>query len=136
MSNVQKSAIGAGTYGFFNNVSDFMGEGLDVGYTSPRERASNRAKALDNVRPSHSGDEGIYWENLMKQMAQDTGADNLTDPDKLSFGQGMDYVNSELARNGGLIKGAKGMQTGSEHYLTKAQEGMLVKAGYKLKRLY
>lgn len=126
----------ADAYGHYGNkLSSFLQDMND--YVTPEEKAVNRAKVLENIRPVHSGDSGVYYDNLQNQMSADNkGKLPGTGSDDLSFGQDMTFVNSGFARNGGLIKGAKGMQTGSEHYLTKAQEGMLVKAGYKLKRLY
>ena len=132
----QKQQIAAGVaragYNMGNKFSNFLGAVND--YVPSDEKAVNRAKqfqVMDTDSP-----EGYYADNLQTGLFNNAGNQASSSGDNVSFGQDMTNINSPFVRYGGLIKGAKGMQKGSEHYLTKAQEGMLIKAGYKLKRLY
>ena len=95
-----------------------------------------------NVGPEDPSVKGAY-DQQGRFVPDQVGADVLsgTGSDIGSFNQTpqRNFKNSFITgaySKGGLTRASKGMQTGSEHYLTKAQEGMLVKAGYKIKRLY
>lgn len=137
------------------DASKFADGAMGVGYqlstflddmnAYKRDQNDVTRRSLDNigiVQPAHSGDEGVYWENLKKQMAQDTGADVLpgTGSDWAGFGQGQrtfkdSFITGAYA-NGGLTKSATGMEKGSEHTLSDDQVKLLQKAGYTLKQLY
>ena len=130
--------IGEGLENVGYKASDF----LDImNYYENQNDTENRFEPW-NVSPVGPSEKGVY--NQWGEFGVDQrGADVLsgTGSDWGSFNQTpqRNFKNSFITgaySKGGLTRASKGMQTGSEHYLTKAQEGMLVKAGYKIKRLY
>ena len=137
--NAQKFA--EGMVGLGHKASGFMSD-MNA-YLSDADAAKKRGvESLVNVADDHSGQEGVYWRNLMKQMAQDTGADVLpgTGTDWAGFRKGTktfkDSFISGAYKHGGLTKAANGMQKDAVKTLNDAQRKMMEKAGYVLKQQY
>lgn len=144
--------------GGFNNISrEGWNVGLDLGhkasdvlswmnsYTSEEDRARNRS--MDNlVEAKDSNDitgvRGVYGVNSHRQMPDGTGADIMpgTGTDWEGFGKGLrtNFKDSFLTgaySEGGLYKGATGMEKGAPKTLNKGQLAALEKAGYSLKQI-
>jgi len=122
----------------FKGFLDQMNEYRDA--NSP-EAAKQRA--LENLtRHEKDMDEGYHAYNLRKDIPYKRGANVLPGTGDIgSFNQGQFYnytgpMNDNWAKYGGLIKGATGMEKGSEHTMTNKQRRLLEKAGYSLTQLH
>ena len=140
------------------NASEFAYGLEDTGYAvssfldklnsfESNERMAERRSpdSIFGTKAPHSGDEGIYWENLQRQMGQDMGADVLpgTGTDVGSFSQGMDKTfNGSLFRQqtpyfagGGDVGGNMGEGHLGDLTLNDDQIKKLKGLGYNLKRI-
>ncbi len=132
-------------YGSSFDLLNWGNDKLDSAYSILDYQEQNNKGTDWTANVDRESDEGIYSSNLANMLSDQRGENSILtgQSDFESFRQNYTPFNSPIVgsnnpivRNGGLIKGARGMEKGSEHILTKAQEGMLIKAGYKLKKLF
>ena len=123
--------VGYQLTGFLDDMNAFQND---------QKAIKNRAMdAITPVQPNNSGVEGYEFTNLHGKMSQDTGTDVMpgTGTDWEGFNKGQRVFNSSLTSgfyaNGGLTKGARGMEKNSELTLNDDQIKFLQKAGYGIK---
>jgi len=136
----EPSSFAYGIEGMGQGFSNFLDK-LNS-YQSPEEMAANRSPdAVFKPSPRHSGDEGIYWANLQRQMGQDMGADVLagtgSDWAGFSSNKGQSFKDDFFRQQTPFAEGGvSGMNRGDEVILNDDQMKKLESLGYSLKRKY
>lgn len=136
--NVDPSQFAEGIMGLGYQTSGFLDR---MNSYVPKEKmlAQRSPDSIFGVRPPHSGDEGIYWENLQRQMGQDMGADVLpgTGTDWRGFNQNMSrsFNNPFMQQQNPYMAFGGTIQKNQEMDLTDEEMEILQSLGYKLKKV-
>jgi hypothetical protein len=138
--SINPSEFAYGLEGVGNQFNSFLDK-LNAFQSAEKNAANRSPDMMFNPKAPHSGDEGIYWANLQRQMGQDMGADVLagtgTDWAGFTGNNGRNIKGDFFTQQGAMANGGvAGMNEGDDLMLNSDQMKKLESIGYILKRKY